>query len=33
MGKKWIIAFLIGWGFAILISPRDLVGMFKRSAA
>lgn len=31
MGKKAIIAFLLGWAVAVFISPRDVVGMFKKS--
>jgi len=29
MGKKVVLAFLAGWALAILISPRDVAGMFR----
>ncbi len=33
MNKKLIFVFLAGWALAILVSPRDVVGMFKPRAA
>lgn len=33
MNKKVVFAFLAGWALAILISPRDVVGMFKPRSA
>jgi hypothetical protein len=33
MNKKVIFAFLIGWGVAFLLSPRDVLGFFKPRAA
>jgi len=29
--KSVVIAFLIGWAVAVFISPRDVVGYFKKS--
>lgn len=29
MGKKLFIGILIGWGLAVLISPKDVIGMFR----
>lgn len=31
MRKSVWIALLIGWGLAVFISPRDVVGYFKKS--
>jgi Na+(H+)/acetate symporter ActP len=33
MRKGVVIAFLVGWAFAVLISPRDVLGMFSRKSA
>lgn len=33
MSKRVVIAFLAGWALAILVSPRDVIGMFKPRAA
>jgi hypothetical protein len=33
MNKKVILWFLLGWGLAIFISPRDMFGFFRPKAA
>jgi len=33
MSKKVVFAFLAGWAIAILLSPRDVLGMFKPRTA
>lgn len=33
MRKGLFIAALIGWGFALLVSPRDVVGWFRGRSA
>lgn len=33
MGKKVILAFLVGWAFAFLIAPRDVLGFIKPRSA
>lgn len=33
MKKGVVIAFLAGWALAILISPQQVFGMFRRPAA
>lgn len=33
MSRKFIFGLLIGWGIAILLSPRDVMGWFKPRAA
>lgn len=33
MKKSVVFAFLAGWALAILLSPRDVLGMFKPRAA
>ena len=31
--KGVVIAFLLGWGLAVLISPRDVLGFFRPRSA
>lgn len=33
MKKHHVIAFLLGWGFAVIFPPSHLVGMFRSKAA
>lgn len=33
MKKGTVIAFLLGWALAILISPKDLLGAFRSRTA
>lgn len=33
MSRKFVFGLLLGWGIAILLSPRDVLGFFKPRAA